>query len=97
MRCLIELSASGVKTKEQVVTIAGVALMVIGSAYESVYSPKDELLIIRSDVELDEEGRTDEVNDDIIGHLRGFTFLEGVKVLCHFIDPDKAEKNRFVH
>lgn len=97
MRCLIEISASQVKTEEQVVIIAGVVLMVIGSVYESVYAPTEELLVLRSDVELDKEGATEEINDDIIGHLRKFPVLEGARVLCHFVDPDRAEGQRQVH
>lgn len=94
MRCLIEVSASKVRTKEQVAIIAGVVLMVVGSVYESVYVPKENLLVLHSDIEV--EGNTDAINDDIIGHLRSFPVLEGVQVLCHFIDPDRVD-NRIVH
>lgn len=95
MRCLIEVSASNVRTEEQVVIVAGVVTMVLGSVYESIYSADPKLLVLRSDVEL--SGSTDEINNDIVGHLTKFTALEGIQVLCHFIDPDADMSERQIH
>ena len=97
MRVLIEVSASRVKTVEQVSIIAGVVLMVIGSVYESAYSPDKELLVLRSDVDLSSFEATEVINDDIIAYLRKFSVLEGAQVLCHFIDPERAVNNKNVH